>query len=249
MEVHHHSHSPDGHRGRKKWTHYLWEFLMLFLAVFCGFLAELRLEHVIENQREKKYIASFVEDMKTDTAKINNLQGLLAKQRLSFDSLMGVLREPGFTDNPEKFEKYANEIFNLIVFYQTDRTLQQLKNAGGLRLIRNQAVSDSIIQYDNMVKNINEQKDDLYNSNEDAGGLAIQIFDFNTPNSPWIDRSLVSAPEKTHLLTKDPEKLGHFFNMVLGFKVTSIVYSDMLNELKDYAQRQIIFMKEEYHLK
>ena len=40
MEVHHHTHTP-----RKKWTHYFWEFLMLFLAVFCGFLAEYQLEH------------------------------------------------------------------------------------------------------------------------------------------------------------------------------------------------------------
>ena len=30
MEVHAHTHTP-----RKKWTHYFWEFLMLFLAVFC----------------------------------------------------------------------------------------------------------------------------------------------------------------------------------------------------------------------
>jgi hypothetical protein len=35
MEVHHHAHT-----ARKKWTHYFWEFLMLFVAVFCGFLAE-----------------------------------------------------------------------------------------------------------------------------------------------------------------------------------------------------------------
>ena len=37
MEVHHHAHT-----SRKKWTHYFWEFLMLFLAVFCGFLARKR---------------------------------------------------------------------------------------------------------------------------------------------------------------------------------------------------------------
>jgi len=42
MEVHQHAHTP-----RKKWTHYFWEFLMLFLAVFCGFLAEYKLEHTI----------------------------------------------------------------------------------------------------------------------------------------------------------------------------------------------------------
>ena len=36
MEVHAHTHTPpaSGGTGRKKWTHYFWEFLMLFLAVF-----------------------------------------------------------------------------------------------------------------------------------------------------------------------------------------------------------------------
>ena len=50
MEVHAHTHTP-----RKKWTHYFWEFLMLFLAVFCGFLAENQREHMVEHQRAKVY--------------------------------------------------------------------------------------------------------------------------------------------------------------------------------------------------
>ena len=59
MEVHHHSHPAHGGTGtRKKWTHYFWEFLMLFLAVFCGFLAEYQLEHKIEKDRGKQYIRS-----------------------------------------------------------------------------------------------------------------------------------------------------------------------------------------------
>lgn len=44
MEVHHHSHT-----SRKKWTHYLWEFLMLFLAVFCGFLVVFQYYNRLEN--------------------------------------------------------------------------------------------------------------------------------------------------------------------------------------------------------
>jgi hypothetical protein len=47
MEVHHHSHS-----ARKKWTYYIWEFLMLFLVVFCDFLAENFREHQVQKQRE-----------------------------------------------------------------------------------------------------------------------------------------------------------------------------------------------------
>lgn len=242
MEVHHHSHSP-----RRKWTHYFWEFLMLFLAVFCGFLAEYQLEHVIENQREKKYISSFIEDLKTDTMKINQVLGASAAQRKNFDTLMGILKEPGFLNNPYKFEKYGETIFMLFVFYHTDRTLQQLKYAGGLRLIRNQAASDSIVGYDNMVKEISEQQTDLYNANQGAVSLALQIFDINTPGSFWIDRTLVPRPEKSSLLNKDPAKLGEFFNKVVGFKVTSVIYSGMLVELKNCAERQILFLKKEYN--
>ena len=62
----HHTHTP-----RKKWTHYFWEFLMLFLAVFCGFLAEYQLEHLIEQKREKQFIKALIEDLKLDTIGMN----------------------------------------------------------------------------------------------------------------------------------------------------------------------------------
>ena len=78
MEVHHHAHT-----ARKKWTHYFWEFLMLFLAVFCGFLAEYQLEHKIEKDRAKQYVYSLYEDLKTDTARLNFLLGYDDEKLLS----------------------------------------------------------------------------------------------------------------------------------------------------------------------
>ena len=60
MEVH--AHTP-----RKKWTHYFWEFLMLFLAVFCGFLAEYQLEYKNEHDREKVNMQNMLEDLNSDT--------------------------------------------------------------------------------------------------------------------------------------------------------------------------------------
>jgi hypothetical protein len=75
MEVHHHSHTE-----RKKWTHYFWELLMLFLAVFCGFLAEYQLEHLIEYQREKQFMKSFVEDLEKDRVLLDHETRLVAQQ-------------------------------------------------------------------------------------------------------------------------------------------------------------------------
>jgi hypothetical protein len=62
MEVHHHAHDPAAPHHKKNWKSYFWEFLMLFLAVFCGFLAEYQLEHKIERDRGKQYTYSFYED-------------------------------------------------------------------------------------------------------------------------------------------------------------------------------------------
>ena len=46
---------------------------MLFLAVFCGFLAEYQLEHKIEKDRGKQYIQSFYEDLVIDSPQFNRL--------------------------------------------------------------------------------------------------------------------------------------------------------------------------------
>src|ERR1700755_1585555 len=67
MEVHKHPHHVT---HKKKWGEYLLEFIMLFLAVFLGFLAENIREHVVENDRAKEFSRSLIEDMQHDTAAI-----------------------------------------------------------------------------------------------------------------------------------------------------------------------------------
>src|SRR6187399_104616 len=101
MEVHAHTHTE-----RKKWTHYLWEFLMLFLAVFCGFLAENQREHMIEHQREKKYIVSLIKDVEFDIASLENSVALRKIQLSYFDSLTTILKQ-GYKNQMNDFYFYA----------------------------------------------------------------------------------------------------------------------------------------------
>ena len=56
MEVHHHPEMP--HRHRKKFGEYIKEGLMIFLAVFMGFVAENIREHLsIAVKRSNTYAA------------------------------------------------------------------------------------------------------------------------------------------------------------------------------------------------
>src|SRR5574343_940295 len=88
MEVHHHAHHDH---GKKIWKSYFWEFFMLFLAVFCGFLAELQLEHYIENQREKKYVSHLMLDLSKDSINLNKYLEDNQKRMRRIDSLLQIL--------------------------------------------------------------------------------------------------------------------------------------------------------------
>jgi len=146
MEVHTHAHAVNA--GRKKWTHYFWEFLMLFLAVFCGFLAENQREHIVEHKREKKLMHSLVEELKTDRNKLNDLWPSFDDMFSYVDSAIILLdekelhgKEPLLAEIIFKGTFWPFHTFSVI-------TLTQLRNAGYLRLIRNDSLANAIATYD-----------------------------------------------------------------------------------------------------
>ena len=142
MEVHHHSHT-----AKKKWTHYFWEFLMLFLAVFCGFLAEYQLEHKIEKDRERQYIKSFADDLSADTTVISDRIRFCDVTIRCADSLLLLLRHPDRNKMAADIYYFFCFIHRSNPFTVNDRTIVQLRNAGGMRLVSNKKVSDSMLSY------------------------------------------------------------------------------------------------------
>jgi hypothetical protein len=63
------THAQELHKAPSHgWKHYLFEFFMLFLAVFCGFLAENLREQQADHSREKEYMESLLSNLSADTA-------------------------------------------------------------------------------------------------------------------------------------------------------------------------------------
>ena len=174
METHaEHLHHAPGRTIK----HYFFEFLMLFLAVFCGFVAENWREQMREHQREKKFIYSLVEDLKSDTGQSNKILIQLKKTKTGIDSVLKELSSPGIIENSNKAYSLWTENLDIKAFVSNDRTIQQLKNSGELRLIRNKAVSDRIMEYDQMVKNYYQQSNFMYSALSDQH-IYSQFFDF-----------------------------------------------------------------------
>ena len=149
MEVHTHPIAIGSHTARKKWTHYFYEFLMLFLAVFCGFLAENFREHRVEKQREKQFIQSLIRDVEMDTTRLHAIIINRDERMVNLDSLITLINLPDASAYSRFIYHHGSFATRMTFrFYSNDGTMQQLKNAGNLRLIRKQLVRDSIMSYD-----------------------------------------------------------------------------------------------------
>lgn len=241
MDVHHHSHTD-----RKKFKHYFFEFFMLFLAVFSGFIAEYFLENIIERHREKEFIESMFLDLKEDTAKINQVYEINKKQLLGIDTLLNILYN--FSTNKDSVQKAYRLYYHYSLNYDnvvfTDRTMTQLKNSGGLRLIRNQNVSDSIMNYDAGTKLCETQFNVVKTTWESESNFSYSIFDLKDLYTYRNDAHLL--PQK--LLSSETATLRAYTSRLKMFWAVVAGYEAAIREQKQTAIRLIDYLRKQYHL-
>jgi len=248
MEVHHHSHS-----SRKKWTHYLWEFIMLFLAVFCGFLAEYQLEHKIEKDKERQYIQSMIQDLAVDTLAIDKVIEENMFQIRGKDSFILLLDKTSWTKDEVRqlYDLHWKYIGYASVVPFAKRTINQLMNSGGLRTIRNKAASDSITLYaaeSQFIENILQTS--IIKFSDEALSNSAAIFDNRFIRFlPNLARERATVAEEPFLLTQDREKIKQFAFMLEQDKDGIIGFTIALKRQRAFAKMLIELLKEEYHLK
>ena len=248
MEVHAHTHT-----ARKKWTHYFWEFLMLFLAVFCGFLAEYQLEHKIEKDREKQYIKSLAEDLQEDIYKLDSVSRLLNEQILGKDSIVQLIgKEIKTKGDVELFYnlhwKYVGYTTEVIF---SKRTMTQLLNAGGLRLVHNKNVSGAIANYAVRIE--------YHEKTEQPQYVDITLKALHE-SKKIIDTRFMRAEPQTNSYTRASSELPVLRNANSDYlkdfsftlemdKENNILFVISLKEHKQVAQQLLALLEKEYHLK
>lgn len=250
MEVHRHSHSSY---GNKNWKSYFWEFLMLFLAVFCGSLAEYQLEHKIERDREKEYVESMIADMKDDASKIKKSIAFGTTQVAGFDSLMQNIYHTPYTDSSLKMMYYLQRKYTAtrssVSFNK--RTISQLKNSGGLRLIKNKAASDSIIFYEELCEKAEVQE--AYFANFRMGKVndyTIQIFNskYIANHDKYNITNFLKERTSISLLSNDEKLIKQYANSIYFARSSLVIYIDILKVIDNRITQIIKFLEMQYHL-
>jgi hypothetical protein len=250
MEVHHHAHTP-----RKKWNHYLWEFIMLFLAVFCGFLAEYQLEHTIEKDRELQYMKSILSDLVADTVHLS--EGFPRKEERikAIDSLFDY-----FYVNKDK-KIIPAYVHNLMRRTSWDRaydrnniTMTQLKNAGNMRLIRKKNVADSILSYDFLWERADSYYKQTYWNNSAVVNDYIKKIISDYSLLPYYKANTTTAArlegEAAGIsLTINTTLLLEYLNHLHKLKATITQDKEFYQDIEKSARRLIDLIKKEYRLR
>ena len=249
MEVHAHTHSP-----RKKWTHYFWEFLMLFLAVFCGFLAEYQLEHTIEHNREKQFMKSMIEDLEKDVFLLEEESKLVRVQYTNLDSLTEIIYK-GKLDpfQVKKLYELQRRYLYPINLRLINRTESQLKNSGGMRLIRNKLTTDSIIYYWSMTELLYETRDAINIHRGKAKDISFSLFSnkyYKHTEDFSLDFPLNPIMGDPQLITRNPALLSEFANRISHMNdLLKFNYKfRRVDRQVGNAIRLIQLIKREYHL-
>lgn len=256
MEVHHH---PDVHHEKKKFTAYLLEFMMIFLAVFMGFIAENIRENLSDKAKEKEYISSFIEDLRADTASLHKQIPLMKASIRGLDTLIAqtYLYLAGKADTRIMYYTYHHDCRAVYNLELSERTINQLKNSGNMRLIHDKDAADIISEAEVGFNILNERTKFYKSRQEDAAAFGLKIFDFkeyqkaNTTadgNINTNDQGFLAISYQPQLNFADPVYLKEFASRVGYYRNTFEIYTEELSAAIPKVEKIITYMKKAYNL-
>lgn len=245
MEVHHHAHAP------KNWKSLISEFLMLFFAVFCGFLAEYQLEHVVESTREKQLMTSMLSDLKKNEQLLVEQQASLITRKRHCDSLLYFLRPEKMKDSGAYMYYYGRRVGVYSYQYRlATRSLDQLKNGGMFRLIRKSNVADSLSAYDNLKTQYEQQIvwniEDVKNVQEVNKRLFDSRVWINSTTYTSYSRFNMRIPDgNPQLVNTNPTAIQEYINNVYYLeKNTEVMLTFVENMLNSTARMSELIVRE-----
>jgi len=243
MEVHAHTHTP-----RKKWTHYLWEFLMLFLAVTLGFFVENLREHRVEHQRANVLVASLLNDLQHDTSQLNVLIKMREEKRLILDSLNDLLQKPPETIDRRLFYRLIAQAGSYFKFSQSTGTISQLKNAGYLRYFSDDDLIKSISNYEFWIQDYkSDEAIELVWINEKFLEFRAFSLDNSITTGQFIENKL---PVGSGVVFYTPDGLHNLRAIVNELRSDNhYMKSFQAPRLKTIAEQLMNYLHKKYHLK
>lgn len=229
--------------------HYFFEFFMMFLALYLGFLVENIRERLTEKKQERVYMQNMLEDLKADIVLYTNYTKNNKVVFELIDTLVQLIKSQERKEHVTKLAYTARMILpQFKQLFLTERTYEQMKSSGNLRLIRNQEVANSTSYYYYSVSELKKYNESIMVWATDYGNEMGKIFDGELLLKIIIEKKEIPAGV-TALLTEDPVTLNALITSAQYLYGALILGERIGNERSIAAQKLIELIEKEYRLK
>lgn len=223
------------------------------ILVVVGILIALQLntwkELNTEQALEKEYIDSLMEDVKKDSQNFDAAIKLNQDRIKNLDSLAHLCFNYTKEHDAELFYRYMAGLRHPDFVSQTDRTLSQLRNAGGMRLISKKTTADAIVKYEDYYKKLTNQQNWYEGMLKDLVNAGIRIFNFSQLpeyKGERIHQSINEYKNKIALDSPDAKVMIELGNITTTYSSVTQYYVLLLQDGKQKSIDLINILESDY---
>ena len=253
MEVHHH---PQLEHKAKPWKEYVLEGLMIFLAVFMGFIAENIREHINEKSRAHDFAVTLYADLKADTAEMHDYLKYHKFAVANIDTLMQLLSANDPKDVPSgKLYWFGLWGGAFRMFIPHDATLTEMKSSGSLRFFANLDFNSKLEQYYQLCQNLKAFENLSTGTYTETRKYRAQLFNFKynaiVNNISAIKDTRLRQVKVDSFMKTNPPLLSAdkvLFNQYVEMVRSRFLDRDVLmgTDILNHADSLIVALKKKY---
>jgi hypothetical protein len=191
---------------------------------------------------------SMVEDLKSDALMLTNNVEQRKKRMPMVDSLIFLLNLKQRDDHGRDIHFLGRSISPPLNIFPNDRTIQQLKSSGNLRLIRKKNVSNSIMAYDQKMRNSMFEMGDEVQIRAEYRQVASKVFNTNVFNEISALDVVTRPAGNPPLFSSDPALINELIGAAQYVKRIHRSQMNISEQLLNLNIQLMELIKKEYHL-
>ncbi len=233
----------------KRFREYFYDFLVSAIAIVITLGTGLLIDNCKDKHKERDYMCSMINDLEVDMGNCDYAWRHKEEQVKNAALLVSALKDHKVPAQTNGIYKAARLIIPKTAFYIRDGTFQQLKS-GGLQLIRQQAIVDSIYAYIGQLDGVQDLQAIEDVQTNDYCHIVAKVFrsaDFSSMTDPATIDLVAPQGDPTLFSTNEAD----INELVI---ITSLLERNEHNEvvslkaLSEKAKNLIRQIKKEYNL-
>lgn len=228
-----------------RWSHYVFEFIMLFLAVTLGFFVENQRQKLSEQEDEKRLVTTLMNDINTDLQRVDEIIQLRLERIEKNDSLYLLLSLPNRNDHMVKIYEYMRSARSHRTLFYVNNTMTYLAN-GGFQRLRNSKVENETRSYYLRVQDLLATQQSGLNIGQEMREKSRSLMDAEVIF--FLSHPERKGKEAIRLFSTDAGQINAFSNTLLHFNATLGTQIQLLENVRLQGEKLVTSIKSEYHL-